>query len=903
MTYVHQWFSRIAEQYAGEAAIDTGRGVFTYAELEARSNAVANFLIEAGAAPGSRIVIMADDTPTIVTSILGILKAGCVFVPIDPASPRLRVAAVLEDVAPFLVVTGHRYLEYLGACSAGRLLNVICFDSGPRSELPPHLNYLHGYDIHDSARQMTPLDKDAACYVYFTSGSTGRPKGIVGRLGAIDHFISWEINALGIKPGTRVSQLTPSTFDPFLRDVFVPLCTGGTICVPPHDGRPLDGHALVRWIDSAHVQLIHCVPTLFRAMLAAGPDPGLFPSLKHILLAGETLQPADVRQWMSIFQNRIQLVNVYGPSETTLAKFAHFVRPEDQHARIVPIGKPIGGSQATVVDAAGLRVPQGVVGEICIHTAFCSLGYLNQPDLTAERFTDSPLDTGSVMYRTGDLGRQREDGSYELHGRLDHQVKINGVRVELGEIEYALAEHPGIRQCAVITHADPVAGIRLAAFLVCRPDQDIGVRELRAFLRERLPGGVIPSRMIKVDAMPLTSSGKVNRLALGSHPDLAWGLRHDHVSPRDAVEIKLAQIWEAVLGLEHVGVTDDFFELGGSSLKAVHLFAEIERNFGWTQPLASLFEAPTVEQQAALIGQPGASAASSLVAIRTQGDLPPIFCMHTIGGDVLRYHALSQCLSKRLPLYGLRAVGLDGKRDPHPCIEEMAAHYLREIRTVQPSGPYCLLGYSTGGTVAFEMAQQLRCTGETDCALVLIDTECMMPSRPSADAGRLPGSLPLRLDQHVGSLLLHGVGAWSRRVCRQIFSARARRKSLGMEGSETADLSPGARYGRIVEGAIRRAEREYRPETYPGKIMTILARADVNRTANDPRLRWCDLARQGVEVHFVPGSHITMMDEPHVQKVAVLLEAYFTRETHGRESLLPVMQAMRRSDLLDRVVL
>jgi amino acid adenylation domain-containing protein len=439
------------------------------------------------------------------------------------------------------------------------------------------------------------------CYVYFTSGSTGTPKGIAGRLKGIDHFMRWEIKTFGLDHHTRVGQFTAISFDAFLRDMFVALCTGGTVCVPPDRDSILDTRKLIDWIDEQKITLIHCVPSLFRAVLNEELRADQFCSLKHILLSGEPLLPGDVKRWMNVYGERVQLVNLYGPTETTMTKFFYVVQPSDRERRSIPIGKPMEGARALVLDEKGIVCPPGRVGDIYIRTPFRSLGYYGQPELTSEVFIRNPFsqDPGDIIYKTGDLGRLLEDGNFEFLGRKDQQVKIRGVRIELGEIEGLLREHTSVKDTAVVDREDTSGHKYLCAYVVFSKEDQTDA--LRDFLSASLPEYMLPAAFVTLDKLPRTINGKVDRRALSTVQSVIN--MQTYVAPRTPVEVTLAGIWTRLLGIDQVGLNDNFFQIGGHSLLATQLISRVSESFNVGLPLRSLFDSPTIAGLALTITQ------------------------------------------------------------------------------------------------------------------------------------------------------------------------------------------------------------------------------------------------------------------------------------------------------------
>src|SRR5690349_4271414 len=452
---VHSFFSQIASELPGNIAIAAGPRQVSYRELEERSNSLANFLLANGASAGGPVAVLTDDRVEILIAVLGILKAGCVFAPLDPNIPDKRLEAMISLLGPEWFITESQFLRRVNnrLQKTGKKARAICVDNETDTCCLDHVTVLadyHGYFNPEKPR--VESQPDDMCYVYFTSGSTGQPKAIAGRLKGIDHFIRWEIKTLGLGADSRVSQILPPSFDGSLRDIFIPLCTGGTACAPDDNDTLLDAEKLITWLERERISVIHCVPSLFRSLLNEKLTAGNFKSLQYILMAGEPLLPGDVKHWTDVFGERIQLINLYGTSETTMAKFAYFVKPSDQERRTIPVGKPIEGAAGVVVDKRGRPCPRGIIGQIYIRTPYRALGYYKQPELTREAFIPNPFsnDPNDIVYKTGDLGRVLEDGNYEYLGRLDRQVKIRGNRVELSEVEDVLRRHTAVSDVVVI---------------------------------------------------------------------------------------------------------------------------------------------------------------------------------------------------------------------------------------------------------------------------------------------------------------------------------------------------------------------------------------------------------------------------------------------------------------------
>lgn len=594
---IHELFHQAAMRFPDNIAIASAEQEITYRDLEATANNLANFLVTSGLNKGSVVAILSQDSLAAARAILAVLKAGGAFVPLDPELPEKRLEAIVGEVSPEWFLVDSKFFARICtiAKDAGIHAQVVCLDEECPQEKPDGISVPDGLkEFWNPSKPEVNWQPDDMCYLYFTSGSTGRPKGIAGRLKGIDHFIRWEINTLNVNMGTRVSLLLPLTFDGSLRDLFVPLCAGGTVCMPPGRDTILNARKLALWLDEQRIEIIHCVPSVFRSLINENLTPQMFSSLRAILLAGEPLLPSDVGRWMEIFGERVQLINLYGTSETTMAKFIYFVTPDDKNRPSIPVGKPMPGARALVLDEKGMPCPPGVVGEIFIRTPYRSLGYYRQPELTKEVFLPNPFnnDPDDIVYKTGDLGRVLEDGNYEYLGRTDQQVKIRGVRVELGEIENLLRKHKAVRDVAIVDQQDRNQTKYLCAYVVL--DEEKEASGLREYLAAYLPVHMLPSVFIAMKKLPRSLNGKVDRKALPTPAETQAEAGKDYVAPRTPVEEMLAGIWMQVLGVSRVGIFDNFFQLGGHSLLATQIISRVRVVFDVELPLPILFEKPTV---------------------------------------------------------------------------------------------------------------------------------------------------------------------------------------------------------------------------------------------------------------------------------------------------------------------
>lgn len=548
-------------------------GSLTYAELDSLSDAIARALVAGGAVRGTVVVLALGKPRNHILAVLGCLKAGCVFAPVDLSLPGHRVQAILDVAAAPWAILDDASIGHAGPL-ANRgsadwlLLDVADADAATIPAIRCHSPLAGPFEA------ACDIGPDDACYLMFTSGSTGVPKAVLGRSSGLAHFIRWEVETFGIGPGWRVAQLTPPGFDVSLRDIFVPLSAGGIACLPSQRP-PVDPTQLARWIETERIAWIHAVPSLFRLLLDEPLCPSSFPDLRAVLLAGEPLPPSDVNRWIAVFGDRIRLVNLYGPTETTLAKCFHVLAGAPVAGAYVPVGRAIPGAEVLLLDDELAPTRQGAIGEVFIRTPYRSLGYLRDPEATRKAFVANPAtgDPDDVLYRTGDLGRLREDGELELCGRRDGQVKWRGVRLELAEVEMRLRGLPSVGDAAVMLREDTPGLQTLVAYHAPargRPPASAG--ELGAHLRQWFPSNLLPTHYVALERLPRGPNGKLARDALASPVE-------EPVAPGEGdahdLEAIVREGFAAVLGRGSVGPDEDFFALGGDSIGVQRLRARL----------------------------------------------------------------------------------------------------------------------------------------------------------------------------------------------------------------------------------------------------------------------------------------------------------------------------------------
>jgi amino acid adenylation domain-containing protein len=848
----HELFEARAERTPEAVAVVSGDRRWTYRELNDHANRLARYLRGLGVGRDCLVGLCVERSPETIAGLLGILKAGGAFVPLDPTYPRERLAFLSRDARVPVLLTEQRLLGRLPETGA----RVVCLDA----------------DWEQIARE-SPADLEPAAgpddlaYVIYTSGSTGAPKGVMVAHRGLCNLARAQIRAFDVRPDSRVLQFAPLSFDASVSEIFMALGAGAALhLAAPAEQMP--GPDLVGLLRRQAITTL----TLPPSALAVLPDADL-PALRSLIVAGEAC-PADL---LARWAPGRRFFNAYGPTEVsvcaTIAECSDGIRPP-------PIGRPIANTTVYVLDRRLRPVPAGVAGELYVGGVGLARGYLGRPALTADRFVPDPFGRpGGRLYRTGDRARWRADGQLEFLGRLDQQVKVRGFRVELGEVEAALAQHPGVRHAAVVVREDGSGDRSLVACVVGREPAPTAA-ELRSFLEQKLPGHLIPSAFVALDALPLTPSGKVDRRALSASALAPAAASGPFVPPRDDLERDLACIWQEVLQVPRVGVRDNFFQLGGHSLSAVRVAARIQKELGVSVPLASLIQGGTVEHLADLLRRGGGSSLPSvLVPLQPGGSRLPLFCIHATAGTVFCYRELSRLLGAEQPFWGVQAPGLAGEQEPLARIEDMAEHYFEAIRQVQPRGPYLLAGWSLGGVVAFEMARQARARGEEVGLLAVLDVPALGGSAGTtvlndpaemvryANEALGPGAvgLPLPADD------LDGLSTADR--LRQILEQARAANLLPVE----VELSQAQAYFEVVRANLQALAR-YVPGPYAGPVTFFRAAESPPEVGTAAESCWRGLAAGGLEMLTVPGGHHTMLEQPHVPVLAARLAARLAQQ-------------------------
>jgi amino acid adenylation domain-containing protein len=846
----HQQFEKHASTTPDRVAVMAGDTSITYGELERRANQIASALRAKGAGPEKLVAIFQERGIDLLAAILGVAKSGAAYVPLDPVYPKGRIEAILEDAQPVAILTSRPLLELLPACAE----RTLCLD-----ELRAGALQSQDANVGDSAG----VNQDNLAYVIFTSGSTGKPKGVQITHRALLNFLEAMQSGIGFSESDVLLAVTTVSFDIAALELLLPLYSGATACVCLQPGNP---EGLLRDLDKYRPTVMQATPATWKLLIAAGWQ-GTFPM--KVLCGGEAMEPALAR---SLLVRSKTLWNMYGPTETTIWSAA--LRVEDADQEGIPVGRPIQNTTFYVLDNAGQPVPQGVAGELWIGGEGLARGYLNRPDLTAERFQPCPFteQAGAQMYRTGDLVRYRSDGTLDFYGRLDHQVKLRGFRIELGEIDNTLRNCEGILDAVTLLHEDD-GEKRLVAYLKHAKGQPPSHFSIRDRLRESLPEYMVPATFVFLEEFPRLPNGKLDRSSLPSperpSPERTAREADDHyLPPSNHVEVVMIEIWREVLGVDKISVLDNFFELGGHSLTAVRLISRLRSALGMDLPLRCIFIDPTIASLASHIYYDGATHGyrytsetprwNCLVPAQPRGTRTPLFF---VGGyqspddTLLVLSQLIPNLGMDQPVFGFRPRWIEGNGDDYVSVEEMAHEFLAELRAVQPTGPYLLGGHCVGGIAALEVARLLLREGEEVRLMVFLDTD-----RPSPFRAFLTDLYFMRQRlRHIFEVLA-GIIRPGDRARGHIIRDLLHRKLKIAPTLQTREMD------RFYQAKVRYRRLLYThiSEKYPGRITLIVNESDARYSRG---LGWTGIARDGLDVHVLPGDHTTILTE-HGQEVA-----------------------------------
>jgi len=880
---VSELFDEVASRRGAATALRFDRGTMSYAELASLTDRIAHGLASLGVKPGDRIAIFLERSPEAIASLYAVLKNGAVCVPLDPEYPADRLHFLLSDSGATLAIAEAGWMDRLPGDLTSVTPDRLAKDGQGRGSFPA----------------ATQNAGDAASILY-TSGSTGKPKGALIPHRAMVRLVR-NTNYCHFSENEVFLFASSPCFDASIFEIQGALLNGGILALPPAGRLTLE--VIAETLATHEVTTLWLTAGLFQIMAEECPEA--FVGLRQLISGGDVMSPFHAAKILAMHSG-IRLLNGYGPTESTTFTCVREVEEADLFAAAIPVGNPISNSTAWILDQAGNPVQPGVPGELCTGGDGLALGYLNRPELTAEKFISDPYSSieGGLLYRTGDLCRQRADGSIMFMGRIDQQVKIRGFRVEPGEIEACLGRHPLVGQCKVVVRGVSAAEKSLAAYVSPVNGVKPAPAELIGYMRAKLPEYLVPASLVVLDTMPLNANGKIDTRAL-PESKLEPASAVEEMKQPTETETALTGIWKELLHTFEIGLDDDFFCLGGHSLLGMRMFSRIQKRFDVSLPLAVLFRAPSVRQLATLIDERRGAAtvlesstddvekpedapvpsrrggihltgtqearsnvlAETTVAIQPKGDLPPLFAVHGGDGGILFYGNLASRLGEERPFYAFEAPALTATSPiPDETVEETASHYLAELRKVQPEGPYHLCGYSFGGVVAYDMARQLLADGEQVEFLGLVDTE-----NPAVEARKLSISERIAVNWNKRNLADKGVIEKVGKIGARIGSGLAYRLYFEAEDAVARTLPQAKGAGWLRQVQLRKAHEKamefYEPGTFNGKLTLFRALVGGDKFAIGDDYGWSDLV-DDLEIVDVPGNHVSVFHRDNIDAIA-----------------------------------
>lgn len=862
-------FDEVAERRGAATALRFDSGEIRYADLTSRIDRIAHGLISAGVRRGDRVALLLERSPDSVASLYAVMKCGATSVPLDPEYPLDRLHFLVTDSGASLAVCEARWMDRLPKGLVSSTPDRLARDGEGRGTFP-----------------CIPVQADDAASILYTSGSTGAPKGALIPHRAIVRLVR---NSDFIHFGDDETFLFASSpcFDASLFEIHGALLNGGVLALPAAGSLTLE--TITNALKKQRVTTLWLTAGLFQIMVEECPEA--FAGVRQLLTGGDVMSRSHAARVLALHPG-LHLINGYGPTENTTFTTTHRVTEDDLQAAGIPVGRPIANTTVVLLDSSLRPVQPGVPGELCTGGDGLALGYLNRPELTAEKFASF---SGERLYRTGDLCRQRADGSILFLGRIDQQVKIRGFRVELGEIESCLGRHPLVGQCKVLVHGESAADKSLAAYVTPLNGVKPAPAELVGYLRSKLPEYLVPSDIAVLDSLPLNANGKIDTRALAATGTSR--VEEDRMRPLSETERGLIEIWRDLIKSNEIGLDDDFFRLGGHSLLGMKLFSRLQKRFEVSLPLGVLFRAPTVRQLAAVIDQRSETLAAATesaegendrgprkggfhvtvgaepvplaettVAIQPRGDLPPLFAIHGGDGGVLFYGQLAERLGEDRPFYAFEAPALTSTSPiPDETVEETATLYLKELRKVQKTGPYHLCGYSFGGVVAYDMARQLLAAGEQVEFLGLVDTE-----NPAIDARKLSLSERIAVNWNKRTLTEKSPVEKVGHVGMRFGTGLAYRLYFEAENAVARSLPQAKSAGWLRQVQLRKAHEKamaaYRPVPIAGKLTLFRAMVGGDKYELGGDYGW-DALVDDLEIIDVPGNHVTVFHRENIDAI------------------------------------
>jgi amino acid adenylation domain-containing protein len=837
-----------AALYPDKVAINFEGTIVNYSDLVSKTNRLANYLIKQGIGPGNVVALSVDRSERMVIALLAILKTGAAYLPLDPDYPKKRIEYIIDNAKAQALITSKKYQGYLETTATVFLLE----DALVESESFSDKNF------------KTAADGESLAYLLYTSGSTGNPKGVLVQRHSLFNFLLSMQKEPGIKYWDKFLAVTTISFDIAGLELFLPLISGSLLLLASNDAAR-DGRMLLDLVKKNGVTMMQGTPATYKLMIDAGWNE---PLPVKVLCGGEAF-PSNLATALS--DRSASVWNMYGPTETTIWSMVERLYGNES---TITIGKPIDNTQVYVLDDQLRLLLEGAVGEIFIAGEGVARGYYNLAEQTASRFVTNPFseEKGARMYRTGDLGRFVDNGKIQCLGRKDQQVKVRGYRIELGEIEHTLLQQSGIKEAAVIAHNN-----RLIAYLVTEsnPDTSAWKQAIRSFL----PPYMMPSEFVVIEKMPLTPNGKIDKLALPKSDKQTDVVVEEFIGPRTETEKLVAKIWCEVLELKEISITSDFFEVGGHSLITIQIVNRLEKEIGKRIPLAWIFENTTIERFSWMIDSENKPFTwDTLVPLKATGTKVPIYLVHGFDLNILPFTCLARNMEDDQPVYGLQAMGLSGQSDPYDNMIDLAAHYVKEIVLSNPKGPYAIVGYSFGGVIAFEIAQQLKAMGKEVSMLAMFDSYAENLDYYSPKTQRIANKLRRQLPKF--SYIVKSFFKRPITTIKYQYEWFTRRLNQFTSKVKVEDMTPEQRHIQEIMWKYERAYLSYNIQKFDGSIDLFRVSERLYWLEDPETMGWKPYVTEQVNVHPVLGDHKTFLLPPNDKDFAQILQKVLN-EKHG----------------------
>jgi len=861
-------FEQQVIKYPNHIAIKNHNRELTYRSLNNLSNRLAYTILQRRGESSEPIILLLYQGIELISSIIGALKANKFYVPVDPTYPQRTIELILKDTSPSLIITNTNYLPLLNSFEI-RKQNIINFDE----LLPETFTDNVSLNIH----------QDNYAYIYYTSGSTGRPKGVIDNHRNVLHNIMRYTNSLYISPMDRLTLLQSSSFSGAVSSMFCALLNGATVY--PFNLKKEGMSNLVNLLILEKVTIYHSVPIIFDHLLMVNKK---FPSLRIVRLEGDRVTKRHIDLFQKYFHQGCILVNGLGATETGISR-QYFIRSDTKiKGDIIPIGYETEDTEIRIVNELHKEVPNGEIGEVVVRSRYLAKGYWRSPELTKIAF-HAVSDDGIVKdYFTGDLGRFRSDGCLEYLGRKNHRAKVRGHRIEIEAIENAISSHPSVKDTVVKIIEDEVPNSIIVAYIVPKSRKQTKISAIREKISKKLPTYMFPSKYVILDSLPTTKNGKIDYSALPTPGKNRPHLGKPFVASRTTIENELTKVWEKILGIEKIGIHDNFFDLGGDSLLAFRILHEINKQLGQNLPIEAIFKAPTITELAKLVDvQIELKDDSFLIPFQKKGNRPPFFLMQC-HDSILEYNELANLLGDDQPVYGFHMPWTEHSNFSEISLENMAKFCVKNIVAKQSSGPYLLGGFCFGGLLAMEVARQLKEIKQKIGLLVLIESLTPDYEKDFLDKPLIYKclrqliyslkSLKLELKNFEGVQNNVRINYIKTRINnfinRNLVKSKLYLYNLRLEPSLKKRNLSFMVYKKLINTEYRKASLNYTLKPYKGNVVILYSTIQVDNVNVDKTLGWQKYIDGTITSYEIPESHLNLLKKPYVGKIADILKVH-----------------------------